>query len=105
MGNTLQEQAEYCLGTGIALSEWNAAKAFTERKLAFILQREGDAGGARRETWYLAQLIAETVRANALTSTLNQLADLQRAKKDSPRQSAGPSHTNAYCSTARLEMQ
>lgn len=99
MGDTLREQAEHYLGANIAPKEWDRAKAYAERKLALIIRREGDAGGARREPWYLAQLIAETVRANALTSTLNQLADLQWAKKDSPRQSAGPSHTNAYCST------
>lgn len=98
-GDTLREQAEYYLDVNITPPEWDRAKAYAERKLAFIIQREGDAGGARQEPWYLAQIIAETVRANALTSTLNQLADLQWAKKDSPRQSAGPSHTKAYCST------
>ena len=35
----------------------------------------------------------------------NQLADLQWAKKDSPRENARPSLTKAYCNTAKLEMQ
>ncbi len=34
------------------------------RKLNFIIQREGDGEGRRRETRYLAQLIAEQIRAN-----------------------------------------
>lgn len=80
-------------------------KAYAERKLALIIKRDGDAGGARREPWYLEQIIAETVQANALASTLNQLADIQWAKKDSPRQSARPSLSKAYCSTARRKMQ
>lgn len=96
---SLQRQAEYYLGTNISPQEWQTAKTYAERKLARIIQREGDAGGARWEPWYLAKLIAETVQADALTSMLNQLADLQWAKKDSPRQSARPSHTNAYCTT------
>ena len=58
----LQQQAEQYLGTAIDPLEWDGAKAYAERKLKRIIDREGDADGARREPWYLAQLIAETVR-------------------------------------------
>lgn len=37
---------------------------YCERKLNMIIEREGDADGRRRETRYLAQLIAEQIRAN-----------------------------------------
>lgn len=37
---------------------------YCERKLNLIIQREGDAEGKRLETRYLAQLIAEQLRAN-----------------------------------------
>lgn len=35
------------------------AQAIARRKLAHIIEREGDCGGARREPWYLEQLIQE----------------------------------------------
>ncbi len=105
MKASLQQQMEQYLGTEIKPSEWAEAKARAEHKLASIIEREGDLNGARREPWYLAQLIAEAVQANALSIKFKQLADLQRAKKDSPRKSAGPLTTKAYCSTAGTEMQ
>jgi len=37
---------------------------YCERKLKLIIEREGDADGKRLETRYLAQLIAEQLRAN-----------------------------------------
>ncbi len=97
--NDLQELTESYVGAAIAPSEWDRAKAYAEHKLAFIIERYGGEDGARQEPWYLAQLIAETVQANRLTEELKQLADLQRAKKDSPRNCARPSLINAYCST------
>ncbi len=96
---TLRELAESYLGAAIPPLEWDRAKAYAEHKLAFIIEHFGDDGGARREPWYLAKLIAETVQADILSIRLKQLADLQRAKKDSPRNHARPSLTNAYCST------
>lgn len=68
MEATLQQQAEHYLGGKIEPSEWDNAKAYTERKLKNIIDREGDADGARREPWYLAQLIAETVKGAAFHS-------------------------------------
>ncbi len=105
MKASLQQQTEQYLGTEIEPSEWAKAKAYAEHKLASIIEREGDLDGARREPWYLAQLIAEAVQANTLSIKLKLLADLQRAKKDSPRKSAGPSPSKAYCSTVGTEMQ
>ncbi len=105
MKASLQQQAERYLGTEIKPSEWVRAKAGAEHKLASIIEREGDLNGARREPWYLAQLIAETVQINTLSIKLKHLADLQRAKKDSPRKSVRPLTTKAYCSTAGTEMQ
>lgn len=64
MEATLQQQAEHYLGAAIEPSEWDKAKAYAERKLKGIIEREGDGDGARRQPWYLAQLIAETVRGS-----------------------------------------
>ncbi len=105
MKASLQQQVEQYLGTVIEPSEWARAKAKAEHKLAGIIEREGDLNGARREPWYLAQLITETVQVNTLSIKFKQLADIQRAKKDSPRKSARPLSTKAYCSTAGTEMQ
>lgn len=62
MEDAIRRQAEHYLCTEIEPSEWDKAKACAERKLKGIIEREGDGNGARRELWYLAQLIAESIR-------------------------------------------
>lgn len=84
---TLQQQAEQYLGTAIDPLEWDGAKAYAEHKLKRIIDREGDADGARREPWYLAQLIAETVRGNRfsrLTKLVYELTEQFGVKKEQP---------------------
>lgn len=94
MEATLQRQAEAYLGTAIEPSEWDEARAYAEHKLKGIIEREGDAGGARREPWYLAQLIAETVKGSRFSRftydlwELNQYIEQMGIKKDGPRQKA-----------------
>lgn len=88
MEATLQQQAEQYLGSQITPSEWDGARAYAEHKLERIIEREGDADGARREPWYLAQLIAETVRGNRfsrLTKLVYELTEQFGVKKNSPR--------------------
>lgn len=72
----MQKQAEYYLGTAIEPSEWGEAKKYAERKLKRIIDREGDGNGARREPWYLAQLIAEAVRGSRFSQFTFDLMDL-----------------------------
>lgn len=91
MEATLQQQAEHYLGTAIEPSERGKAKAHAERKLKDIIERFGDEGGARREPWYLAQLIAETVSSDRFSKftfdlmALSQYADEQMGiKKGQP---------------------
>lgn len=84
MEATLQQQAEQYLGSQITPSEWDGARAYAEHKLERIIEREGDADGARREPWYLAQLIAETVRGNRfsrLTKLVYELTEQFGVKK------------------------
>lgn len=94
MEGTLQQQAEAYLGTAIEPCEWDKARAYAERKLAGIIEREGDADGARREPWYLAQLIAESVKGSRFSQftrdlwELNQYIEQMGIKKDGPRQKA-----------------
>ncbi len=94
MEATLQQQAEHYLGGKIEPSEWDNAKAYAERKLKNIIDREGDADGARREPWYLAQLIAETVKGSRFSQLTYDLWELDQflkqmgIKKDGPCQKA-----------------
>lgn len=85
-GTSLQRRAESYLGAGIRPSELEEATAYAKHKLALIIEREGDAGGARLEPDYLAQLIAETVRGSRLSRCLYEITELreQGTKKDSP---------------------
>lgn len=73
---TLQQQAERCLGAAIRPWEWDSAKGSAESKLARIIEREGDADGARRESFYLAQLIAEAVKGQRFSKLAHDLMEL-----------------------------
>lgn len=57
-------------------SEWDKAKAYAERKLKGIIEREGDGDGARRQPWYLAQLIAETVQGSRISKFTLDLMEI-----------------------------
>lgn len=74
----LMRLAEEYLGGPISPPEWFEAKKYAEHKLDGIIKREGDLDGARREPWYLAKLIEETVRANRFSQFTLELADLYR---------------------------
>lgn len=75
MEDALRRQAEDYLCTEIEPSEWDKAKACAERKLKRIIDSEGDGGGARRDLWYLAQLIAESIRGMRLSKFTFDLID------------------------------
>nr|UWI04055.1 MAG: hypothetical protein [Bacteriophage sp.] len=78
MQATLQQQAEFYLGAAIEPQEWDKAKAYAERKLERIIEREGDAGGERRKPYYLAQLIAETVRSDCFMQFTLEIMELDK---------------------------
>lgn len=109
MEEALWLEAEHYLGTAIELSERGEARAYAERKLEWIINREGDADGARRELWYLAQLIAESVRASRLSRIFNQITEIcgeTGTKKDSPcKKHRAASNTSPYCTTETPKMQ
>lgn len=90
--NGLQSLTEEELGVKLGSHEYRKAKEQAERKLTGIIDRYGDENGARREPWYLAQLIAEAVRSQALTKFTLELAALDRyateigIKKEQPAQ-------------------
>ena len=63
----LRKLTEEYLGIELPQIVWEAAKGNALQKLIWILSREGDAGGERLKPYYLAQLIAEDVRAQLLS--------------------------------------
>lgn len=75
METALHRQAEQYLGSRITPLEWDGARAYAEHKLEGIIEREGDADGARREPWYLAQLIAEIVKGNRFSKFTHDLCE------------------------------
>ena len=82
MNKKLLELAEQYLGSIILPTEFTESEKYAQRKLDLIIQREGDAGGARREPWYLAQLIAEAVRSSRISQFTIDLAHLCRYAKE-----------------------
>lgn len=74
----LKQQAEHCLGYRIDPTEWDRVKKYAERKLNTIIESEGDMGGARREPWYLVQIITETIRTNHFSQFTLELTTLYR---------------------------
>lgn len=99
---TLQQLAERFLGGTISPSEWVEAKKYAEEKLGRIIEREGDQDGVRREPWYLAQLIAETVLVNRFSQFTLDFADVSTfaeeqigLKKGKPA-SKDADHPNSY---------
>lgn len=95
----MQAQAEQYLGTAIEPQEWDSAKRQAERKLERTIEREGDLDGARREPWYLAQLIAEVVRAGRFSRfaialiSLDQYAEKQIKRQKPAGTKKGQPHT------------
>lgn len=51
----------------ISLELFEAELPQAMRKLEWIISREGDADGERLKPYYIAQLVAETIRADVLT--------------------------------------
>lgn len=80
----LKEMAEEYLGSLIRQDEWIPAKQMAEKKLEWIISREGDSGGVRRELWYLAELIAEMITANRFSRFSFEVTQLYRETKEKP---------------------
>ncbi len=82
MQPTLKQLAEGYFGREIPEPEYRKAVISAERKLLWIINREGDAGGERRQPYYLAQLIAEAVSASRFSALTYKLCELSQYMKD-----------------------
>lgn len=105
--SALQEQTENLLGRELREDEWDEVSKMAERKLRGIISREGDEGGKRTETWYLAQLAAEIARSEQLskfTQFINFCGWMQGERK-SPCDKHTSIRCNPYCIMAQDKMQ
>lgn len=65
-------------------AEYFKAQEQAKRKLARIIEREGDADGERLKPYYLEQLIAEAIRENSFslfTTELYRLITMEKKEK------------------------
>lgn len=83
----LKTLSEEYLAEPLSDTEYEKAKAQAKRKLARIIEREGDSDGERRKPYYLAQLIAEAVRSERFSAFTLELGELFRyAEEEHKRQ-------------------
>lgn len=78
---TLKQLAELYLQDFLSDEEYAEAETQAKRKLARIIEREGDADGERLKPYYLAQLVAEAVAAERLSNYCNMLHTLRTLEK------------------------
>ncbi len=80
--SNLKALAEIELGDSISDDEMKKAEQYARRKLDWIISREGDAQGERRQPWYLAMLISETVYQNRFSEACRIHNELMNIEKD-----------------------
>lgn len=90
-GDTIREEVSDRLGRELPDSVWRRAFAGSEKKLRHIVTMYGNAGGARDTTDYMAQIVIETIRAQALADYTAAAYEIgQRAKREETGPKAGP---------------
>lgn len=82
----LRSLSEKYLSDSISTQEFEQAETQAKRKLARIIEREGDADGERRKPYYLAQLIAEAVRSDRFSSFTFELGNFIRYAEENRKQ-------------------
>lgn len=81
---TLKELAQGYTSIEIPDDEYAQAERQARKKLARIIEREGDFGGARLQPRYLAQLIAEAIRENRFARFTVELYKIQKEIEEKP---------------------
>lgn len=85
MKKTLRETVETIMQEKLTASEYSRAEKRAKRKLAQIIEREGNENGARTSLDYRARLIAEFIQAERMTAFGFTLQQLQiETKKKAP---------------------
>ena len=81
----LKQTVEKLLQEKLKASEYSRAEQRAKRKLAQIIEREGNENGARTTLDYLARLIAEFIQAERMTAFGFAVQKLQmEIKKEMP---------------------
>lgn len=78
---TLKQLAELFLQDFLSDGEFEEAEKQAKRKLARIIEREGDADGERLKPYYLAQLVAEAVTAERFSNYCRDIHALRTLEK------------------------
>lgn len=78
---TLKQLAELFLQDFLSDGEFEEAEKQAKRKLARIIEREGDADGERLKPYYLAQLVAEAVTAERFSNYCRDIHVLRTLEK------------------------
>lgn len=80
----LREEVESLLGVSITESVCARAYEHAKRKLARIIEREGDADGGRLQPYYITQLTAEAVREQSSSDFTIMLCEQIHREKEKP---------------------
>lgn len=99
----LRALAEKYAGGIILECEWWEALESAARKLAWIISREGDADGERRQPYYIAMLIAEAVKQKRFSLWLEMRNEDK--KRTARAETQGNSQIHPHYSTAQCQMQ
>ena len=86
----LREEVESLLGVSIAESVFARAYEHAKRKLARIIEREGDADGERLRPYYITQLTAEAVREQSFSDFTIMLCEAFREAEQIHREKEMP---------------
>lgn len=96
----VRNEACSMIGAEIADSVWDRAYESAKNKLRHIVTRYGDADGERNTVAYIAQLVTEAIRADALTQYLAER--YERGKNEGAGTKADPQgHINIIPQTAQ----
>nr|DAO88748.1 MAG TPA: hypothetical protein [Caudoviricetes sp.] len=77
----VRDEACSYLGREITDAEWNEALPPAQRKLDWIISREGDLDGERRKPYYLGKLVEERIRENAFSKWCNTMNELNQQRR------------------------
>lgn len=77
-----RETVEKYAGFEVTQEEVNACLPRAERKLNFIISREGDANGLRKTPDYLAMLVGEAIQADAFSLFCAEMSGINRLLAD-----------------------
>lgn len=77
----VRDEACSYLGREITDAEWNEALPPAQRKLDWIISREGDLDGERRKPYYLGKLVEEHISANAFMAYCTEMSRINAEKR------------------------